>query len=252
MGEVASLPREDPKRRAVEAEIALEGGWAEREWLGILREDEILRLELQRVPLPAGLEGRILALPEEMHAHNRPIRKFRVKAAAAVMILFLGGLIGLNLLRQVKHRQDVAGYVTSLAHLALGNHLHDRHVSIEEGEPRILERKLAGVIPFRVVIPDMGPGFQLVGGSKCSLGGRIVAYTLWRAGEQELSLYQFQPEEFSIPGDVKGTVVSVGDDTGLSVRGEVLVWAEAETGYALAAEKPDVLRWLLPKLEGSR
>ena len=66
MGEAAVLSREDPQRQAIEGKIAREGGWAKQEWLDLLKEDEQMRLELQRVPSISGMEERLLAIPDEI------------------------------------------------------------------------------------------------------------------------------------------------------------------------------------------
>ena len=81
MGEAAALSPDDPERRAVEAEIAREGEWAEKEWLDLLRFDEHARIELRRVPVPAGLEDRLLSLPGEP-ASSRPVFRWAATAAA--------------------------------------------------------------------------------------------------------------------------------------------------------------------------
>lgn len=248
MEEVSMLPPEHPRRRAAEAEISRRGPWAEEEWLRILREEEELRLQLQRVSIPAGLEERLLAIPEEVALPRRVLSGRRLLAAVAgvVAVVLIAGAFFYGWCQQGHSEQ-----VKALAWLAMNDHLKASPVTVETSERGELERALADRIPFPVVLPELGPKLKLVGGRRCRLAGKTVALTAWRGpGGERFTLFQFRPDEFGLPPKV-GTKISHRKTPSVAEYPcDVLVWTEAGRGYALVADRGSGLegaRLPLPK-----
>jgi hypothetical protein len=230
MGEAAALPPDDPERRAVEAGIAREGEWAEKEWLDLLRFDEHARIELRRVPPPAGLEDRLLSLPGEHALQRRPILRWAVTAAAAALVLICVGIAyffvnGGNTGRRVRE----------IGIAAIANHAVHEPLTIETHDRSALLASLGPQVHFRAMLPKLSEGFKLMGGRKCSLDDRPVIYTRWERDGYEYSLCLFCPKDFGLPNEFPRRTVVPGGGEGKGTY-EALVWAEDGCAYVLVAE----------------
>ena len=191
MGEAAILPPKDQERRAIEAQIAKAGTWAEKEWLGILEEDEHLRLELMRVDPPAGLEERLLKIPNSIGQPLYP-STFRWWAAAASVFLALGGLLLLYAWKDAWKAPRTDTQVVTLAALAIGNYMRNQTLTVETNDIDLLQKKLTHQVPFPVIVPEMGSGCSLIGGRDCKLCKYPVAYSLWSMPQGKSAIFQLR------------------------------------------------------------
>ena len=224
MGEAAALPPEDTFRKEVETEVSAAGGWAEEEWLALLRFDEQTRLAVQGVRVPAQLEAELLTIPDSVPYRRRAGwgRILKQLAAAAFLVAFTAvAAVWLH-----RPSETDAG-IHRVALLTMSEHFDGNGLTVKTTDPRKLERLLTSALPFSVVIPELGEGFELVGGRQCSLGSHAVAYSLWRSHDEVYSLYQFIPAEFDLTGAIERTTVP-----GNGASCQVVVWTEGGWGFA--------------------
>lgn len=244
MGEAAALAPDAPQRREVEAEIAQNGPWAEKEWLDLLREDAQMRLELQRVSIRVGMEERLLAIPNDP-PRRRSARAWRwMHVAAGVVIVLAASLFGWQAWRGAQYRNCLQ----TLALLAVNDHLNDQHLVVETSEKSEFERKLAEYVQFEVKMPDLGQDLKLLGGRKCVLGSHPVVYSLWEGDDGKYSLFQFRPENFDLEEKLRKIVIQ---PTGSAAQGKickVLAWREGKHGYALVADEGKALERIAARL----
>ncbi len=225
MGEAAALPPEDRQRRAVEAEIAAEGSWAEQEWLKLLQEDERLRLELQRVSVPVGMQERLLRIPDgDSRSQTRCFPWWRFAAAAAVIAVIVGAYF-------LPHGNR--DRLRSVALLAMNEHLNRKDLTVVTQDPSQLAGRLSAALPFRVSLPDLGPEFRLVGGSDCKMCTHRAALSLWSRGGEEFSLLQFIPADFKLPPEMEPVTFCCVDMVPAGAPCDVKVWTRNGYGYAL-------------------
>ena len=230
MAEAAALPAADPRRQEVMRRLQDAGAWAEDEWVALLDVDERLRVELPRVPTPAGLEERLLAIPEEPSLPRRGLRR-RHMVAAAALVLVGGGLLTL-LLRD----RDPPQLIREIGLIAIGDHMAGPHLMIETSDGPTLVTALEGQMHFDLKLPKLGQGFRLLGGRKCAFDRNVVGYTRWERGGHEYSLYQFCPKDFGLPSDFPRRAV-VPDHGGKDGACDALVWTENGCAYVLVAER---------------
>jgi hypothetical protein len=230
MGEAAALSPDDPERRAVEAEIAREGEWAEKEWLDVLGFDEHVRVELQRVPIPAGLEERLYSIPGEADARRRPIFRWAVTAAAAALMLICAGIAYFFVNGGTTGRR-----IREIGLTAIADHAAHKPLTIETRDESVLLASLGPQVYFKAIFPKLGEGFRLVGGRKCSLADRPVIYTRWEKDGYEYSLCLFCPKDFGLPSEFPRVTVVPKGGRGKGSH-QALVWAEGGCAYVLVAE----------------
>ncbi len=235
------LPPDDPERHAVEAEVARLGGWAEARWLLLLEEGERWRLELNRGEVPEGLLARLEAIPAAHPAAGagarRPLLRFGA-AAAAVLLVGLGAwLLG---------SPDPGGppsegpalerRLEDLALLVLGDHLGVHTVEHEESDPAALSQWLGTRVGFDVDLPALAAPWRLLGGRKCKLAARVVAFSAWQGPDGRATLIALRAADFGLPDDLAPrTVFPAGEAAGAEATG-VRLWSEGGRGYALVAE----------------
>ncbi len=242
MGELAALPVDDPQRRKLEAAIAREGDWAEKEWHELPRFDEWLRIELRRGPEPAGLKERLLAIPDEARLPRRSLVRGSMVAAAA-LLLVCAGLMALFM-----SGRDPAQRIREIGLAAVGDHMAGQHLMIETSDGPSLIAALRSQMHFDLKLPHLGDEFQLLGGRKCAFGQHPVLYTRWRRGEYEYSLYQFCPKDFGLPSDFSKRTV-VPDNSRAARRCTALMWTEDGCAYVLVAERDAVVPSLASALK---
>lgn len=230
MGEAAALSPDDPERRAVETEIAREGKWAEKEWLDLLRFDEHARIELRRVPVPPGLEDRLLSLPGET-VFPRPVFRWAATAAVAAVVLLSIGIGYFFLTGGSAGRR-----IREIALTAVADHAAQEPLTVETQDGAALLAALGPQVHFKAMLPKLDEGFRLLGGRKCSLADRPVIYTRWEKGGYEYSLCLFCPKDFGLPNEFpRRTVVPRGGEGDGTY--EAVVWAEDGCAYVLVGER---------------
>lgn len=241
MEEAVILPPEDPQRRALETTVAGEEAWAKEEWLDLLREDELLRLELRRVPSPGGLEQRLLSIPEEVHRPRRFVPRWAGVAAA-----ILAFTMGVGLLRYFHKAAEFSERINNIALFAASDHVNDHSLALERGDKAAIVAHLSKQVPFKVKIPNLPPGFQLIGGRKCSLGTRTVAYTRWEWRQIGYSLFQLCPKDFDLPDAFPRRIVSMKGPAMAGEPCEILIWAEKGCAYAIVTGSHSSLDQIIP------
>ncbi|MBL9088467.1 MAG: hypothetical protein JNM10_15105 [Planctomycetia bacterium] len=234
--DASCLPPGDPERLAVERDVVARGGFAEREWLSLLEEGERLRIELQRVEVPAQLEA---ALLRDAGIPPRTIRASRLRtgllaAAAAVVLLVVGWVSGGG-------GPSKPDPLSTLALLALTDHLDTHDLEVTSGDPVVLEHALRGRIPFTVRLPALGRDAVLEGGRRCTLGSHVVCFSAWRLGGARATLIQLRPEQFGVSPSLSPTIVRADGAAAGRAPLDVLIWADGEFGYALIADESRML-----------
>ncbi len=241
MGEAAVLPPEDPQRQAVEAEIAGEETWAKKKWLDLLRGDELLRLELRRTSPPAGLEERLLAIPDEAMRSRRPVPRW-LGVAAAILVLVAGA----GLLHHFHRAAEFSERIGNIALFAVSDHIKNNPLAIDVNDRAAIVTHLSKQVPFEVKIPDFPSEFRLIGGRKCSLGTRAVVYTRWKRRQSNYSLFQFCPKDFDLPDVFPRRIMSMKGAAMAGEPCEVLIWAEKGCAYAIVAGSHAPLNQIIP------
>lgn len=242
MEQVVHLPADDPSRLAVVRQVAETGGEAERLWLALLREDEQLRLALQRVAPPADLKQRLGLIPHEAAAAARRFASVRrVLAAAAAVVMIAGLWLALDARRAPRDTPAKQ----ALALMAVTHHKSHSALKLATGDIREFQAWVSTKVPFPAIVPNLGEGFELLGGGPCSLGGHAVVYTRWRKGEREYSLYQFCTPNYDLPSDMPRQTVRPAAPWRNDRHGQrVIIWktpGAEDCAYALVAADDDPL-----------
>jgi hypothetical protein len=243
MEEAALLPPESPLRQRVEEEVARAGPWAETEWLDLLRFDERMRIALRQMEVSAGLKDRLLAIPHVAQpARALSWSRAAVAAAGALTLAAAGWMAG----RAPPSRPEAGPPAASgrlpaeadralhtLALLAMQEHMNESDLVVRTGRADELRDALGAHLPFPVHVPDLGPGYALLGGRPCHLGGHLVALTLWRAPAGTVSLYQFRSADFDLAAIPGPRLVRPHGPAAGHRPCEVRFWTEGDRGFAL-------------------
>lgn len=202
MEEVIALPESDEGRQGVLDRIADAGPQAEAYWLALVDEDEQLRMALRRVEMPADLKQRLVKIPGQTQASSqapveRPLYSFRRWATSAAALILVGVSVFVLMQPQTVEATD------SLAMMAITHHNNQpADLPLVSDNVQEVEQSLSKTIHFKVGIPKMDPGYKLVGGGKCALGGHSVIYTRWVRDGKTYTLYQFCKHYFDIESDM--------------------------------------------------
>jgi hypothetical protein len=228
MEEAAILPSDDPQRQKLVFEIAGAGGPLEREWLDLLKSDERLRLELARVPVPAGLEERLLAIPANA---TRPsfwsMHRVRWLTGIAAVIALLAGLI------VGAQRYQHSRAMSRLAALFVTSHESRPELAVVSADWNTVAAQLKDAVPFIIDRPTLEPNLRLIGAATTTLDGNKVFYTRWTSGGRTYSLYQFCASDFGL---LQGELRRQTFRSQFSRPGAVckaVIWSERYCDYAL-------------------
>lgn len=243
MSEAAVLSRGDPQRQAIEAEIAREGDGAEQEWLDLLREDEQMRLELQRVPLISGLEERLLAIPDEIQRPRRLAMRWWMSGAVAALLALA---VGIGLIHHLRRTSAFSERIQRIAFLAMDDHISAHPLVIETSDRSAMKEHLSARVHFPIKMPALPAEFELLGGRKCSIGAQVVAYTRWRRRQRDYSLFQFCPKNFDLPDAFPRRIITRKESGVVGEPCEVLIWAENGCAYAIVGESNIPLYRIIP------
>lgn len=234
MEEAALLPTENPMRREIEACIVEAGNWAEEEWLEMLQSDELLRLDLQRIAIPAGLEEKLMAIPDEVPISRSSRRIWIYPVTAAAMLLLTLGILQLRQNRSTE-------LLNTVAMLAISNHENIDYVSIHSDKNIEVEQHLSKKAGFEVKMPALNQRLQLKGGRNCGLGTHGVVFSRWVKDDKKYSLYQFCSKDFGLPEEILKRVVIPKCPSVSNKQCCVLIWTEGSCAYALVADQPEHL-----------
>ncbi len=248
MLEVSMLPPGDPSRIELEAEITAGQGWARDEWLRLLEENELIRLELIAVEVPAGLAESLLLIRSsgEQRWFAKMIASPILRVAATVVLL-LGFGSGVFYVREQAANDRK---ITELAKLALDHYVNDIDVSVITLDPNYMARYLEGSVPFAVKMPVVESDLSLIGGRSGSLGAYPAVYSRWshQARRQSVcSIIQFRSQDFGLPESVAREVVhssNVNCPAAKDINCDVVVWSEEGNGYVLVADSACALHSL--------
>ena len=248
MGEAAALPPDDPRRRALEQRLAGDATSTDQQWRDLLLENDGFRDNLATVEVPKDLEDRLLAVAgDQSQPQLRSWTRWSWGLAAAAVLLIVVGV-------EAVRRYDADARMQTIALLAINNHLNhleDHGVQAESGDKRTLEAALAEQVGFEVRVPELDDRLQLSGGRKCKLGTHVVAFTLWRDGGGEYSLFQFQPDRFGLPATIQPTLVHSTQPAATEHTCGAWIWTEGSCGYVLTGDPGNDLSRLSPrKLSG--
>jgi hypothetical protein len=219
----------------VEALIAGEACWAEKEWFALLEEDESLRLELQRVPVPGSLEKTLMAIPEEGRFLRISLPRIRWGwALAAASSICVAVVVGLHLW---KEKGDLSAHLNTLALLAMSDHVEEHPLDVKTTSPLVLAERLKEIVPFTIRFPNMGPEFTLLGGRKCVLGSQPVVFSRWVGPEGEVTLIQFDPEDFALSDELPRQTIKLEVPAARKHPCVVTIWVEDGRGYVRVADR---------------
>lgn len=151
MHEALLLPVGDRKRRQIEAKIAKAGHPIVKEWLTLLRENDLLRLELMRISLPVELENSLLSIPFTYTHSRRPGAFWFLTSAIAILIA-----ITISSFLWMWNNSSQYDNLHTLALLAMNDHVEEVHLEIETHDIRKLEQTLKKQLPFDVSLPNLG------------------------------------------------------------------------------------------------
>jgi hypothetical protein len=234
MAEAALLSPDDSKRREAEALIAGEASWAEREWFALLEEDESLRLDLQRVPVPSSLKKTLLAIPEERRLLRISFPRLRRGwALAAAFSICVSVVVGVHFLTQPA---DLSAHLNTLALLAMSDHVEEHPLDVMTTSPVELAGRLKEIVSFRILFPNMGPEFALLGGRKCVLGSQPVVFSRWNGPEGEVTLIQFDPADFSLPDRLARQTIKPEVPAARRHPCVATIWVQEGRGYVRVAD----------------
>jgi hypothetical protein len=246
MGESASLPPEDPIRQQIEADIAKQGEWAEKEWLELLSQDEHFRIALRRVEIPPNLQRCLLEIPDRERKRGRNfLVRGLLTAAALVLVATVGVLVYLG--TGTNPNSTEYAILQDVAARSVEDHLNHRNLKVETSDTVEFKSKLTGKVPFEVVVPELGNDFKLQGGRVCKFGTRPIIYSLWKAPKGDYSLVQLKLSDFGLRSTVGQQLVKPKNPLLANSPCEVLVWAQGDMGFVLVADRGEFLHGIFPR-----
>lgn len=242
IGEMAAQAGEEAVREEVLQQIDGKP-WVQEQWHDLLQENDCLRKELNEVDVPDDLEDRLLEAAE-LPSPKSPDRKSRLSIWAMAVVAILLVAIGLGIVwQQQNSRMQTVALLAINNHL---NHLEDHGVESQSRQPAELTHELSKLVEFDVFLPDFGDRLNLVGGRKCKLGTRTVAFTLWNDAQGNYSLFQFQPDKFGIPPTVEPKLVHASGPAGEEHHCGAWIWTDGTAGYVLVGDPGCEMKNLKP------
>ncbi len=235
MEQASFLSTEDPIRQKLEAEISIADEGVREQWLQQLHESAQLRLAVNDVPMPPGLQDRLaLELEDEFPSLHQPSKKitFRFLMVAAIFVLGLGigwwvsGIQG----------QSSESAIHEVMLMAADDHINDRHLSIETSDPDVLTSTLSKEVDFVLKLPKMKSSAKLIGGRACHWGDCQIIFTLWECEGTQYSLLQFDPNVYHMPSTMNGHKTCCDKSIVGHRPLDVAVWSENGRGYALVGK----------------
>lgn len=156
--------------------------------------EQTVRQELARVNTPLRLRSGIeLSLKEPRRAHNlrglgwRSLGLPAGALAGVLLVLFFWLPLG----------QDLSS-IGRIASLAEQNHHAGYDMSFSAAEVTDITDWFSGKLDFDVVVPDLTDrGLNFLGGRKCTLGGREIAYLFYADKGKPYSLFEISAADVS-------------------------------------------------------
>jgi len=228
MNEAVLLPDQDPRRLEVMKRVVEAGGEWERQWLDLVAEDQELRLDLQRVSVPAGLADRLRRLPQQA-PQSMSWPRFRRVASW----LSAAAVIGVGVFWMVGVGSSPAMAFDRISRFAAKHHAYHKATPMRFSSPRSAElgELMDGLVEFAVRPPDMGAGYRLVGAEICTLDRRQIICTKWELQGRVYTVFQFHAPDFRLPRAFTPRRLGPED-----APGAVAFWTEGNCAYAMVAD----------------
>jgi hypothetical protein len=257
MQQAALLPGHDPVRAKMLEEIAAAGVEnplqsndqeepAQKEWLTLSEETERLKLALLSVPVPAGLEERLLAIPDRKSAPaawwNRPLPELfttrRLAVAAGLLLVIAAGWFaytGIDAWRERRAVEHVAALAVDL-HKTLATQPPAEQITTSD--PKAAQAFLQPRVNFPAIMLS-APDTKLTGAAVVRLGDAPAALTRWEREGHTYSLLEFAPASVGLPASFpqQNAEEPAAGPAGVPMR--TVVWAEPSKGcgWVLVTDK---------------
>jgi hypothetical protein len=259
MQTAALLPGHDPVRAQILQEIAAansenplpmddhaEQTPAGREWLTLSEETERLKLALLSVPVPAGLESRLLAIPDESAKPaiwwNRPLPDLftlrRLAVAASLLLLVAAGwwaYAGVQSWRERRAIEHVAALAVDLHKTVAVQTPADQ---ITTSDPREAQAFLQPRLNFPAIMLS-APNTRLISAAVVRLGNAPAALTRWQREGHTYSLFEFIPASVGLPANFPQQATEDATPGPAGVPMKTVLWTEPlkGCGWALVMDK---------------
>jgi hypothetical protein len=209
--ELANLPRDAAARQAMEERLASVEPVEREYWIGYLRLTDRLHAELEGIKAPPAFEDTLLSIADQ----ERPASKWRI----AVRKTMNWRSIAAVLLLAIASRNLWTWYSTLPARpQPLENSLamtlsHEAIVELESHPTLDVTSNDAGAVreaiasrgaPFALVLHPRGKA-DLLGGGVVDFRGTPAAYTRWKSGDANYTVYQFDGSKMGVPASFAST-----------------------------------------------
>lgn len=186
--------------------------------------EEAIRSGLKKVSITDRLLSRIEQDVRALEKSGKNGRRFLIEWKMAIPVMAMAALvliIVLPMMGGIKNPEK-------LGRLAVNNHMKNMTMMFEADKVSDIPGWFAGRLDFPVDLPDLaGEGFRLLGGRKCSLGSKEVAYLFYDRNGERVSLFILNPAEI-------GFEVKKGLDYQLPVNNNsVRIWKDGSLVYVM-------------------
>jgi hypothetical protein len=202
--ELANRAPDDPLRQAFESQLHLSSSIEREHWQALLKETDQFHSELSRVPIPAGLEQKLLGVPDEKAA-RRPWWDIQLDWRAAAAILLITVMIGGYLLLPSHPRPKLTPVLAEsvavrITDEAVQYHQSQMPLEVASNDAKEVETALGSHnLGFPVMVLQPRADLDLRGGGVCDFGGTPAAFTRWQGNGLTYTVYQFDGKKLGAP-----------------------------------------------------
>jgi hypothetical protein len=261
--QAALLPEHDPVRTRILQQLRMANGTggngsihhdkdapAGREWSALLDETARFKSALLKVPVPAGLEHRLLAIPDRVPVSTgsiwtRPVGEVltprRLTIAASVLILLTIGwfaYVGISASRQQRALENVATIAVDI-HKTVAVRPPSEH--IDTSDPSQAQAWLQPRLTFPANILA-APHMKLTSAGVVRLGDAPAALTRWENNGHVYTLLNFVPASLGLPADFPMRTTEDPTPGPTGQPSTIVMWAEPHygCGWVLVMDKTAV------------
>jgi hypothetical protein len=273
--QAALLPEHDPMRAQLLREAGLATGIngkptdainqdqevpAGREWSTLLEETERFKSALLRVPVPAGLENRLLAIPDQDAVQSdaapkpaekpvpwsqRPVSELltprQLAIAASVIVLIAAGWVsylGITKWQQQRTMHSVATMAVYL-HKTVAARPPAEHIATSD--PRQAQAWLQPRVTFPAIMLA-APNMKLTSAGVVRLGTAPAALTRWERDGHAYTLLEFVPASLGLPPNFPQQTTEDPTPGPSGEPSKIVMWAEPTQGcgWVLVMDKSAV------------
>jgi hypothetical protein len=236
LAELAHLPAAHPARAELETRISLMDPVGQERWRKILRETDLLYLQLPDVEVPAGLEARLMGLPAMRQNGRARLERFLVRplatrwVALAACVLIAAGLATYIYWPRSLPAPPAVGMLDpavaeKIAVLAVTHCQGQASLQISSSDAGKLQAALASQkLPVTVAVSPPRANFVLVGGGSCEFGTTRAAYTTWQAAGLTFTLFQFDGRALCVPSEFLVTTAAPAALGARALHYHVVIW----------------------------